>query len=302
MSRILFDSLPNMKIPCSEIAISLKQDLKKKVTDLKKRGSVPKLVTILIGSAADQLSFVAIKKKVATEIGVEFEFVHLKKCPPFLEFATTLRELAHRPNTTGVIIQLPLPSHVQSDTLYNYIPAVKDIEGHRAKSPHLPPLGLVVVSLLKFIASPHTHKSSVYPDQQNDKTLFKQLLKHKKIVLVGSGITGGHPIAQALHEFRIGFINVNSRTHDPEQYYKEADVIITSVGKKVLNPEALKKGVVLINTGLHKIGTKLQGDYKEEEIKNIASWYTQTPNGTGPLDVLFFYKNLVNAAELQLLS
>ncbi|MBP6044664.1 MAG: bifunctional 5,10-methylenetetrahydrofolate dehydrogenase/5,10-methenyltetrahydrofolate cyclohydrolase [Microgenomates group bacterium] len=291
-----------MKIPCSEISISLKQDLKKRVADLKKRGATPKLTTVLIGTAADQLSFVAIKKKVAAEIGVEFEFSHFKKCPPFLEFATKLRELAHRPNTTGVIIQLPLPSHVQSDTLYNYIPSVKDIEGHRTKSPHLPPLGLAVISLLKFIASPHEHKKAIYPDTVNDKVLFKQMLKHKKIVLVGSGVTGGHPIAQALQEFRVGFINVNSRTHDPDQYYREADIIITSVGKKVIKPEMLKKGVILINTGLHKIGTKLRGDYDEDEVKNIASWYTQTPNGTGPLDVLFLYKNLINAAELQLAS
>lgn len=289
-----------MKIPCSDIATSLKSDLKKRVSDLKKRGAVPKLVTVLIGTAADQLSFVAIKKKVAKEIGVDFEFAHFKKCPSFLEFAAQLRELAHKPSTTGVIIQLPLPSRLQSDTLYNYIPSVKDLEGHRTKSPHLPPLGLAVISLLKFVANPHNHKKSVYPDQLNDKNLFKQLLKHKKIVLVGSGITGGHPIAQTLHDFRIGFINVNSRTNDPDQYYNEADIIITSVGKKVLEPKMLKKGVVLINTGLRKVGSKLRGDYNEDEVKNIASWYTQTPNGTGPLDVLFLYKNLINAATLQL--
>ncbi len=291
-----------MKIPCSDIATSLKADLKKKVSDLKKRGVVPKLTTVLIGTAADQLSFVAIKKKVAKEIGVEFEFAHFKKCPSFLEFATQLRELAYKPSTTGVIIQLPLPSHLQSDTLYNYIPSVKDLEGHRTKSPHLPPLGLAVISLLKFVANPHRNKNSIYPDQVTDKNLFKQLLKHKKIVLVGSGLTGGHPIAQTLHDFRIGFINVNSRTNDPDQYYNEADIIITSVGKKVIEPTMLKKGVILINTGLRKVGTKLRGDYNEEEVKNIASWYTQTPNGTGPLDVLFLYKNLVNAAELQLSS
>ena len=172
-----------MKIPCSDIATSLKADLKKKVSDLKKRGATPKLVTVLIGTAADQLSFVAIKKKVAKEIGVEFEFAHFKKCPSFLEFATQLRELAYRPSTTGVIIQLPLPSRLQSDTLYNYIPSVKDLEGHRTKSPHLPPLGLAVISLLKFVANPHGHKKSIYPDQFNDKNLFKQSLKHKKIVI-----------------------------------------------------------------------------------------------------------------------
>jgi len=291
-----------MKIPCSDIATSLKADLKKKVSDLKKNGITPKLTTILIGNAADQLSFVAIKKKLAKEIGVEFDFAHFKKCPSFLDFASQLREIAYKPSTSGVIIQLPLPAHLQSDTLYNYIPAVKDLEGHRAKSPHLPPLGLAVVSLLKFVASPHKKSGFLFSDFNNDKVFFKQHLKHKKIVLVGSGVTGGHPIAKTLHDYKIGFININSKTNDPEQYYAEADIIITSVGKKVLESKMLKKGVVLINTGLRRVGSKLLGDYDENDVKSIASWYTQTPNGTGPLDVLFLYKNLINAAELQLAS
>lgn len=289
-----------MKIPCSELATSIKQDLKKKVADLKQQGVTPKLVAILVGTEAEQLSFVAIKKKVARELGVVFEFVHIHAAPSFLEFAAMLREYSHRPDTTGVIIQLPLPARLQSDTLYNYIPAVKDIEGHRQKSPHLPPLGLAVVHLLKFIARPTPSASLGYPLIAEDKQLFKQELKHKRIVLVGRGVTGGSAISKALQSFRINFINVNSGTFDPEQYYREADIIITSVGKKVLDSSMLKKGVVLINTGLRKVAEKLKGDYDEEEVKHIAHWYTQTPNGTGPLDVLYLYKNLIDAAYLQL--
>ena len=289
-----------MKIPCSELATSMKRDLVKKVADLKKKGVTPKLIAILIGSEADQLSFVAIKKRVAKELGISFEFVHIAKAPSFLEFASQLKELAHRPDTTGVIIQLPLPARLQSDTLYNYIPAVKDIEGRRPKSPHLPPLGLVVLHLLKFISRPTTSTTISYPSPTEDKLAFKQELKHKKIVLVGRGVTGGSAISRALQEFRINFINVNSGTFDPHQYYREADIIITSVGKKVIDGASIKKGVSLINTGLRKENTKLLGDYDEDEVKHIAGWYTQTPHGTGPLDVLYLYKNLLDAAYLQL--
>ncbi len=289
-----------MKIPCSDLATSMKRDLVKKVADLKKKGVTPKLVAILIGSEADQLSFVAIKKRVAKELGITFEFVHIEKAPSFLEFASQLKELAHRPDTTGVIIQLPLPARLQSDTLYNYIPAVKDIEGHRPKSPHLPPLGLVVLHLLKFISRPTTSTAVSYPSPTEDKLTFKQELKHKKIVLVGRGVTGGSAILRALQEFRINFISVNSGTFDPHQYYREADIIITSVGKKIFDGTSLKKGVSLINTGLRKENGKLLGDYDEDEVKQIAGWYTQTPHGTGPLDVLYLYKNLLDAAYLQL--
>ncbi len=289
-----------MKIPCSELATSIKHDLIKKVSDLKKRGVTPKLVAILVGSEAEQLSFVSIKKKVAKELGITFEFVHIHKVPSFLEFASTLKQLAHQPDTTGVIIQLPLPARLQSDTLYNYIPAIKDIEGHRPKSPHLPPLGLVVLHILKYISQPSTATMPAYPNPTEDKQLFKQELKHKKIVLVGRGVTGGSAISKALQEFRINFININSGTFDPRQYYQEADIIITSVGKKILDASMVKKGVSLINTGLRKDQSKLKGDYDEEEMKQIADWYTQTPHGTGPLDVLYLYKNLIDAAYLQL--
>ncbi len=76
-------------------------------------------------------------------------------------------------------------------------------------------------------------------------------------------------------------------------------MIITAVGKKVLTPQMLKKGVILINVGLRRENNKLKGDYDEKEIKDIASFYTPTPGGVGPIDVVYLFKNLVDAAKLQ---
>ena len=120
------------------------------------------------------------------------------------------------------------------------------------------------------------------------------------MVLIGRGITGGTPIGKTLTVARINYINVNSITPDPHSYYKEADVIISAVGKKIINPDMLKPNVALINVGLRKENGNLKGDYEEKEIKKIASFYTKTPGGVGPIDVLYLYKNLIDAAKLQM--
>jgi len=129
--------------------------------------------------------------------------------------------------------------------------------------------------------------------------LFKKILKSKKIIVVGRGITGGKPIGKTLGDLNINYINTNSLTISPESYYITADLIITAVGKKVIEPAMLKPGVVLINTGVRKENGKLKGDYEEKEIKDIASFYTPTPGGSGPIDVVYLYKNLIDAAKMQ---
>lgn len=288
-----------MKVPCVEIAHLLKKVLKERAGRLKKKGVHPKLTTFLAGDSKEQFSFVSIKKKVAGEIGVKFEFVHLKKIPPFVEFVNLLRDKAQDPTITGIIIQQPLPAHLHTATIYNFIPPEKELERHRDKSPHLPPLGLAVLTVLKYIFQKGKASKNLVIAPQEDTSFFKQVFKHKKIVLVGRGLTGGIPIGKTLSEFKINFININSRTSNKEQYYSEADIIVTAVGKKILTPDVIKQGVILINAGLRKEGNRLKGDYDESEIKNTASYYTETPKGIGPLDVLYLYKNLLDAAEMQ---
>ncbi len=287
-----------MKVPCIEITRLLKKTLKERTTKLKKKHITPKLVTVLVGQSSEQLSFVKIKQKVAKEIGVSFEFIHLKKVPTFFEFIGLLKEKSAEKETTGVIVQQPLPSHLHTNTVYNFIPPVKEIERHREKSPHFPPLGLAVLTVLKYVFQKNKISKNLFIER-GDAAFFKQAFKHKKIVLIGRGQTGGLPIGKTLSEFKINFINVNSQTHNPEQYFKEADVVITATGKKVINSSMLKPGVVLVNVGLRREGSKLRGDYDEKEIKKVSAHYTETPGGTGPIDVIYLYKNLLDAAEMQ---
>lgn len=288
-----------MKIACKSIAEDLETNLKERVQEMKKKGKHPCIMDILIGDSREQLSFVTIKEKTAKKLGIGFKLVHIERTPIFEKFANMLKTYSNDPKVTGIIIQQPLPSQLQTDSLYRYIPTEKEIEGHKQKSPFFPPLGLAVLSVLKTVyMQPEDMKSSIF-DMAADGAAMRKLLKHKRIVLIGRGITGGQPIGKTLSHLKINYLSVNSKTHEPEQYYREADIIITASGKKVISKLNISPGVILVNVGLRHENEKLVGDYDERDVAGTASAYTCTPGGVGPLEVLYLFNNLLLATEMQ---
>ncbi len=283
-----------MEIPGLKIASYLEKLLKKEVRKIKKK---PLLCAILVGNSQEQLSFVRIKAKIAKKIGVGFELLHLKTTPSFEVFMHKLKEKSLDPRVTGIIIQQPLPAQLLTESLYDYIPVKKEIEGHRRKTTYLPPIGLAILTVLKFVFGPNKVNDEIIANPKKDKNYLKKILRNKKIILLGRGVTGGHPIGKTLTEFKVNYISISSQTPEPQTYIKEADVVITAVGKKVVFPADLKQSVVLLNAGLRRENGKLKGDYDEAEIKKIASYYSTTPGGIGPIDVLYLFKNLLEAAK-----
>ena len=288
-------------IPSKDIASILENYLTKHIAELPFR---PKLITFLLGSSPEQLSFVGIKKRLAERIGASFELRHYPEDPPYLAFRNKISDTANLPDTTGIIIQHPLPEHFDASKLYEVIPEEKEIEGHKPGSAFHFPLSLAVLAGLKYIILKEMNQNYV-PDEDSilnfheDRDALASYSSHKNIVIVGRGITGGKPIAQALQDIGITYTQIHSQTPDSKNYYKNADIIITATGKKILTPDMVKKNVILLNVGLRKENEKLRGDYDEEEMKNVASYYTETPGGLGPLDVLYLYKNLYDAALIQ---
>lgn len=288
-----------MEIPGKRIARILEIIQKKAVRELKKKRIRPKLVVFLVGDSPDQISFVRIKRKLAGKLGIEFELIHLKKTPSFESFIHILKEKASDIKTSGVIIQHPLPTQLTTNCIFDFVPLEKEIEGHRRKTTFIPPIGLAVMTILKYIYSGTKINSSLLLSPKSDRSFLKRTLRTKKVVLIGRGQTGGQPIGRTLTDFGINYISINSETPEPAEYLKQADVIISAVGKKVLQPDMIKPGAILINAGLRKENGHLKGDYDEKEVKNLAGFYTPTPGGIGPIDVLYLYHNLIQAAKLQ---
>jgi methylenetetrahydrofolate dehydrogenase (NADP+) / methenyltetrahydrofolate cyclohydrolase len=267
--------------------------------DLKKKKHKPRLTTLLVGDSPEQKSFIRIKSQVAKKLGIKFEFVHIKTTPSFEKLVNTIKEISQKGLSEGIVIQQPLPAQLSTDSIFDYIAGSQEIEGHQRKTPYVPPIGLAVLTILKYIFGKHKIDKDILVNIAKDHLFFKKILRNKKVVLVGRGITGGKPIGHTMTEAKINYIAINSKTPDPQIYLKEADIIITAVGKKIINRDNIKPGVILINVGLYHENGKLKGDYDENEIKSIASFYTPTPGGVGPIDVMYLYKNLVDATKLK---
>lgn len=295
----------NMKIDGKKISISILGHLKKEIKSLslksKKTRLRPKLVVFSVKGQPQDISFVRTKEKTIRSIGGDFALFHSTRTPRFEDFANKLKDVAENVQTTSVVIQQPLPSSLSTDSLYNYIPTVKEIEGHKKKSPFYPPIGLAVLTILKYIYKPGSKKKVVelIVDIKKDQAFLKKILKRKKIVLIGRGETGGKPIGHVLSELKINFINTNSKTPNANFFYKDADIIISAVGRRVISGEVLKNGVVLISVGIRQENGQWKGDYDEDSIKNVAGFYTPTPGGIGPLDISYLMYNIVQATKIQ---
>jgi len=284
-----------MKIDGEKIAKKLLSYLKKEVKKLKTK---PTLAIFLVGDSSEQKSFVKIKEKTAKKLGINFLLYHLKQPPSFEEFLKKIHTVASNKKVNGVVIQLPLPPSLDTLSIFDYLPHEKEIEGFSEKTKFLPPIGQAVLTILKSIFIKTKNVKDLFI-KMNDEERLKEILKQKKIVIVGRGKTGGGPIGKTFNHFKINFTSINSKTVNPQDYTKKADIIISAVGKKVIFPTMLKPGVILINVGLRKEKGKLKGDYDENEIRKIASYYTPTPGGIGPVDVAYLYKNLIDAVKMQ---
>ena len=282
-----------MLIPCKDIAHIIEHELKSHV--VKKIC----LVAYLLGESPEQLSFVAIKRRLAQRLGIDFDFHQYPTIPQFSDFIQDLQIKMADSESTGVIVQLPLPAGYDKQQIFEVVPSHKDIEGHKEHSPFQFPLSLAVLTGIKYIFAYAKHNkkldSGILVHFEQDKNFFREVLQGKKIVIVGRGATGGKPIAECFDKIGVTYSVIHSQTNNSNEYIKEADIIITATGKKIIEPHILKQGVILLNVGLRKENGKLKGDYDEAEVQDIASYYTQTPGGLGPLDVLYLYKNLIEA-------
>lgn len=266
-----------MKIDGKEIAQKILQELKIKVKKLQEKNIIPHLVIVLVGDDPASLAYINQKKLKAEQIGVKTTIYRLPPSSANSVFQL-LNDLNHLTTVNGIIVQRPVPQDIDIERLDKAIDPIKDVDGFHFKSKFQPPISLVVFTILENI--------NVSPVGKN-------------VVVLGKGETGGQPIIKTLRKMGINPTVIDSKTKNPEILIKNADIIISAVGKpNIVKPNMIKKGVVLISIGLHK-GTdkKLHGDYEEPEIKNIASFYTPTPGGVGPINVAMLLRNLLISCE-----
>ena len=265
-----------MKIDGRKIAKEIFEELKVKVKKLRTKNIIPHLAIILIGHDPASTSYIEQKDLRAEEIGAKTTIINLESKIQNSELKKLIEKLNDDESVHGIIVQQPLPSHINIKQTTEAISPKKDVDGFNSKSKFQPPIALAVLKIIKPFLS-----------------------KSKRIVSLGKGETGGQPVAEVLKKMNIKPIIIDSKTKNPKAITKNADIIISAVGKpSVIKPDMIKRGVILVSIGLHKgPDGKLHGDYDEDEIKNIASFYTPTPGGVGPVNVAMLLENLVYAAS-----
>ena len=285
-----------MKIDGRAIAENIFTDLKRRVNSLKKKGITPHLVIILIGDDSASKAYVRQKVLKGEAIGANVTVKNYELRITNYELRKTIEQLNNDNNVHGIIVQRPLPPHIDEKAIDEAVDSKKDVDGFHPQTPFQMPLAAAVLRILQEI-----HIAKAY-----DVADFREWLASKNIVVVGKGKTGGGPIIQKLKSMHIEPTIVDSKTHNPQLITRNADILISAVGKpRMIRKDWLRKdygddrpGTILISVGMHKgEDGKLHGDYDEDDIKDVTTFYTPTPGGVGPVNVAMLLQNVVKAAE-----
>ena len=311
-----------MKVDGKQIASKIFDDLKNRVARLQApersdggQGEpiTPHLAVILVGENPASEAYVLQKQLRGKTIDANIEVLRYSPDISAQILIDKIRELNANSQIHGIIVQRPLPEHIDPDLIENEIADAKDVDGFKPGSPFYVPLVLAVMRILEEVYKAQTDSGVVAKaPPQNDVILasdegarpeslvdFLSWLQSKKIVLFGKGSTAGQPIMDYFKEKGIDFEFIERTRENPEEVTQKADIIISSVGKKdIIKPTMIKNGVILIGVGINKDEDgHLYGDYEEDQIKDIASFYTPTPGGVGPVNVAMLLENLITSAE-----
>jgi len=259
--------------------------LKEEVANLSKP---LRLAVIVVGNDPVVQRFIARKRKAAEEIGIDFRVYPFEEIVSANELRARVAEIVHEEKNTGVVIQLPLPLHMSKQHILNAVIPEKDVDVLSARG-----VGNVMVGKSPVIS----------PVAGAIKRLFEEYkieYKGKRIVVMGAGALVGKPVALWLLSEGVGFSVVNRETPNAPELLKEADIIISGIGKPgFITGDMVKEGVVIIDAGTSESKGKIAGDADFDTVSKKASFMTPVPGGMGPMTVAMLLYNVVELGKRQ---
>ena len=264
-------------------AAELREELKQEVADLKtKYNKVPGLTVILIGDMAPSQIYVRNKEKSAIEVGLKSEVI---KYPDTVEEKIVLEkieELNNDETVSGILVQLPLPKHIDKQKVIETIAPSKDVDGFH-------PMNVGNLS--------SGYESSVPCTPLGCYLMIKKIepnLSGKKAVVVGRSNLNGKPMTQLLLKENCTVTITHSRTKDLKAECLEADIIVAALGiPELVKGDWVKKDAIVIDVGINKTENGLVGDVAFDEVSKVAKALTPVPGGVGPMTIACLLKNTV---------
>ena len=269
------------------ISTQIKDELKAEVEALKEKGIVPCLAVIQVGNDPASSVYVNNKKKACAYIGIESLAYELEENISQEELLTIIDELNHNDMVNGILVQLPLPKHIDEEAVIKAIAPEKDVDGFHPET-----VGNMCIGSKGFL--PCTPAGVI------------QLLKRsnieiegKECVVIGRSNIVGKPMALLLLRENGTVTITHSRTKDLKEITKRADILVAAIGKpKFVTAEYVKEGAVVIDVGIHRnADNKLCGDVDFDDVVEKVSAITPVPGGVGPMTIAMLMNNCVETVR-----
>jgi len=275
-----------------EIAESVRQEISKEVQQLREKNVVPGLAVILVGDNQASQTYVRHKQKACEDLGMHSVLIKKPADLSQEELIQSIAELNQDDSIHGILVQLPLPGHIQEKAIIEAISPEKDVDGF-----HPINIGRMMTGQDAFL--PCTPYGVMVMLEYIDYDL-----EGKHVVIVGRSNIVGKPAGQLFLNANATVTYCHSRTKDLAYYTKQADVVVAAVGKRdTITSDHIKEGAVVIDVGMNRNDEgKLCGDVAFDDVKNKASYITPVPKGVGPMTITMLMKNTVKSAQKALES
>ena len=259
------------------------EDLKDKINKMKKK---PTLAVILVGENPASQIYVRNKKKTAEKLGINSLSIEYPADISEKELVAKIEELNNDKNVTAILVQLPLPKHINKNKVIDAILPQKDVDG------------LTPYNLGKLFSG---EKPYVYPCTPKGILLlldeYNIELDGKNIVVIGRSNLVGKPVAQMLLNRNATVTMCHSHTKNLSEITKTADIVVSAVGKNVIGEKMLKSNCVVIDVGIFRDENgKISGDVDFENVSNVAAYISPVPGGVGPMTIASLMLNTVELA------
>lgn len=272
-----------------EISAKLKNSLKEQVTQLSNNGIKPVLAVIIVGEDPASKVYVRNKKKACEEVGIKSLEFAMPEQTTEPELLSLIDELNSQRDINGILVQLPLPSHLNEKNVIERINPLKDVDAF-----HTINVGKIMTGNFEFL--PCTPAGIIHLlDASNIE------ISGKHCVIIGRSNIVGKPLAMLMLHRDATVTICHSKTQSLKEHCRTADILVAAVGRaNFVTADMVKPGAVVVDVGINRCADgKLCGDVDFENVKNIASYITPVPGGVGPMTVAMLMQNTAIAARLR---
>ncbi len=266
-----------------EVSAYIREQIKNRCNELSEIGIMPGLAVVLVGNNPASEIYVRNKKKACDEVGIYSEEYRLDSNTTQQQLLDLIYELNQKPDIDGILVQLPLPSHIDEKAVIAAIDPSKDVDAFSNQS-----VGMLSVGNPTFLPCTPAGIMEILK-------YYKIDVESKECVIVGRSNIVGKPMAMMMLNANATVTICHSKTNNLKEICKRADILIVAVGKKkLIDAEYVKPGAVVIDVGMNRDENgKLCGDVDFESVKDVASYITPVPGGVGPMTISMLLYNTI---------